>query len=139
MTAGVRTPGKGTKLQVTISSVLTDIDLIESLKVSNGEVQTYEAPSLDSGVGIPVKPTGFVKGDKVTGKGWCDPGSTVHLFLLGLIAAPAVVAWKVLYLDAGTTAFAFNGTLTKFDVTVEPDKGLQFDFEIAVDGIGANS
>ena len=133
--ATVKIPGKGCKWQITIASVLTDVAAIIEINGPDAEVQTYDATALDSGVGMEHKPTGYTEGGKVSGSGWLDPLLANHKAITALLAAPALNAQKIIFSDASTTAWPFSGIITKFTPKIQLSQGVQFDFEVQLDGL----
>lgn len=128
---------KGTALQLEIATVFTTIAGVTSLDGPDPEVKTFDATSLDGGVGEEVEPTGYVKGGNVSGKLFFDPVAATLQALTDLLLAPAVVNWKILWSDAATTAWPFAGILKKVKPAAEISNGLLADFEIELDGLVA--
>lgn len=126
---------KGTKLQLSIASVYTDIAQIESLDAPDAEVQVVDVTALDSGVGMEFKPNGYVNGGASSGSLFYDPVLAVHQALTDLITTPAVAAWKYIFADAAATVWPFNGTLTKCQPKASVQEFVKADFNIKLDGM----
>lgn len=126
---------KGTAIQLSIASVYTTISQTISIDAPSVEVQTFNATALDSGVGMPKKPTGYVDGGTANGSGFFDPVLAVHQALTDLLTTPAVALWKILWSDAATTAWTFSGILKTFQPKADIGDGLKYDFSIELDGM----
>lgn len=126
---------KGTQLQLSISAVYTTIASITDIDGPTAETQTFKPTTLDGGVGIPTKTTGYVDGGTVSCNGYFDPVETTHQACTDLLTTPAVSSWKIIWSDSATTTWAFSGVLTGFNPSASTDDGLKFSMSIAVDGI----
>jgi hypothetical protein len=136
MPAAVKYSSKGTKLQLSIATVFTDIPCIDSLQLPQVKPSTVDTTALDSGVGNEHKPTGYSDGGMSTGSLFIDPANTVHKALLSLLGAPVISSWKAILPDTGATIWTFSGTLTEFGaVTAKVGEFLKCNFEITLDGI----
>lgn len=130
----VQVAAKGTKIQLDIASVYTDIALLESLSGGGAEVNTYDATHLGSSA-VEMKPTGFAKGKDVSFDCFFDPVEATHQALTDLLNAPAVSNWKIIWSDSANTEWAFTGTLTELDPSADKDDGLKFSATIEQDGV----
>jgi len=126
---------KGTALQLSISSVFTTIASITDLDGPTAEPGVFNPTTLDGGVGIPAKPTGYVSGGTVTCNGYFDPVETTHQACTDLLTAPAVASWKILWSDSATTAWTFSGVLSQFSPSATTEDGLKFAMSVTLDGI----
>lgn len=126
---------KGTNLQLSISSVYTTIASVSDLDGPSAEPGIFNPTTLDGGVGIPTKLTGYVAGGTMSFNGYFDPVETTHQALTDLLTTPAVSNWKIVWSDAATTAWTFAGVLTQFSPSATVDDGLKFAASIQVDGI----
>lgn len=130
-----KTKSKGTAIKLDIATVFTTIAGNINIDGPDPEVKTYDATALDGGVGEERKPTGYVQGGNVSGKGWMDPVAASFQALTDLLTAPAVSSWKIVWSDTAATEWPFNGILKKVKPSAEVSRGLQFDWEIELDGI----
>ncbi|WP_254509888.1 phage tail tube protein [Anatilimnocola floriformis] len=116
------TAGKGTKLQLSISSTLTDIAQVVSMTPPSMEMGTVETTHLLSTWReyISTIPDG---GSIDFTLEW-DASHATHAALWTAFQGGAVETWKVLFTDTGAATVGFSGIVT----------GYAFD-EIAVDGV----
>jgi hypothetical protein len=129
---------KGTALQLSISSVYTTIAHLDSIDGPNAEVQSFDATALDSGVGMPFKPTGFVNGGAINSGGFCDPTGTTFQALTDLVTTPAVAQWRLVLPDTAGTQWPFNAFIQNAPKPVAAvGDGLKFDFSAKLDGMVA--
>lgn len=126
---------KGAALKLSISAVYTTIAQNREFTGPDAETQTYDATTLDGGVGMAFKPTGYVNGGTVSGSLLFDPVDSTHQAMTDLLTTPAVASWKCVWSDAALTEWAFTGVLTKFTPKVSLTEGLVADYEIKLDGI----
>lgn len=126
-------PGKGTLLQVSISSVFTTVAQRVSLDGPDRSVGTAETTTLDS-TAKTFRAT-IVDNGTVGGKLYFDPQDATHLYLIGLVDTPGMASWKLTVPDADATVFAFSGILTKLKMTgMEVEGNLEAEFEIKISG-----
>jgi len=135
MTAAVKSPSKGTVLQLSIASVYTAIAQAMEINAPDAEVQDFDATCLDSGVGMEHKPTGYTEGGKCSASGMFDPQHASHKACTAFLAAPAIALWKIVWSDGATTAWPFSGLLKKFTPKASVADGLKYDLEIQLDGL----
>jgi hypothetical protein len=127
---------KGTKLQQSIASVLTDVAQIISLDLPEMEAETYEADTLDNALaGIPYAPTGRTEGGKCSGELFLDPALAGHKALIALLTTPALCNWAIKFADAGTTTWPFSGAGLSLGGTVALKEGLKGKFGIKLNGL----
>jgi len=116
------TPGKGTRLKLSISSVFTDIANVVSLTPPSMEMGSTETTHLLSAwrefiANIP-------DGGEVQFTIEYDPTGSTHQQLFTSFSAGTTESWKVVFNDAGNAEVAFEGFVT----------GFSWD-EVAVDGV----
>jgi hypothetical protein len=122
---------KGTKLQRTIASVLTDVAQIIDLSWSGCESETYEADTLDNAdAGIPYETTGRTEGGSISGNLFFDPALVGHHGLTRLLDTPQEEAWNLIFADTGTTEWPFTGAGFGMGITVALSDGLKASFTI---------
>ncbi len=127
---------KGTALQIDIATVYTEIAQNISIDGPDSEVLTQELPTLDVvGNGVPVKPTGWVKGGGVSFSMYLDPVAATFQALTDLIATPVVTGFKIIFSDTGATVWPFNATVTKATPKIEQGEYLKADCECMLDGV----
>jgi predicted secreted protein len=116
------TPGKGTKLQLSISSTLTDIAQVVSLTPPSMEMGTTETTHLLSTWREYI--SNLPDGGSIDFTIEYDPSHASHAALWTAFQGGAAESWKVLFTDTGAAAVTFDGILTNF----------AWD-EVAVDGV----
>lgn len=127
---------KGTVLQQTLATVLTDIAQVIDLSGPDMEAQTAECDTLDnSNAGIPYMSTGRTEGGSLSGNLFYDPALAGHTHLLDLLKTPQSEAWKIKFADAATSAWTFTGAGFSFAPTVALADGLKASFSIKLDGL----
>lgn len=125
---------KGTALQHSIASTLTDIAQIVSFDGPDAEVETVESDTLDNtAVGIPMSVTGRVTGGTVSGELFFDPSLAGHQDLTDQLLTPAVTNWNITWTD--DTDWPFAGILKSCTPTVDLADLLKASFEIELSGI----
>jgi hypothetical protein len=137
---------KGTLLKKSISSTLTTVAQVFSVKAPKGKVNTFDGTTLDqSGVGTVKLPTGYSDGGTMTAELFFDPGLASHKALYAEIVAPityvssalAVPAYTIVWSDSqngGPTSWPFSGW-PSLEVTAALGDGLKATFEVELDGI----
>lgn len=141
-------PSKGTLLKQTISSTLTTVAQVFSVKSPKGKPDTFDATTLDqSGVGKVKLPTGYVDGGTLTAELFFDPGLAGHKALYAAIVGPLtylsnvlqVPAYSIVWSDSqnsGPTSWPFSGW-PSLEVSAALGDGLKATFEVELDGIVA--
>ena len=124
--------GKGSKIQLSISSVFTDIAQVLDINPPHPKVEHFKTTDLSSGVGHTYLPTGYVEGGECTFEIFYDMATATHTALLALITTPAVSSWKVIFANAGTTTWSFSGILESFEPKVAMDGGVKASIKIKV-------
>lgn len=126
---------KGTKLQLEIATVFTDIIQVVSIDGPGPDVETFDARHLGSGTGVPMLPNGYVAGGSVSAEMFLDPAAATTLALTALLTTPAVVNWKEIFSDTAATEWPFAGILKSFNPSAKPEDGLKATMEIMLSGI----
>jgi hypothetical protein len=127
---------KGTKLQLSVASVYTDIAQILSLELPEMESETFESDTLDNAnAGIPYTATGRTEGGKISGELFLDPALSIHKTLLGLLKTPAESLWKIIFANTGATAWPFTGAGFSLGGSVALKEGLKAKFGIKLSGL----
>lgn len=125
---------KGTKLQHSISAVLTDIAQVIGIEGPDPEVETFNANHLGvTTAGIPKKPTGNTDGGTLTFDLFFDPALAGHQDLTDQLVTPASTNWALVFAD--TTDWPFAGVFKKLSPAVDLADGLKASCEIEVDGL----
>jgi hypothetical protein len=132
--------GKGTKLQIEISSVLTDTAQLISIDLPEHAAETFENDTLDnSGVGIPHKATGRVEGGSVGFEGFLDPVLASFQALTDLVNTPILATTgdgaNIKFADAATTSWAFQMAGITIGGTVVLNDGVKFSGSIKLNGV----
>lgn len=132
-------PGYGTKLQITISSTLTDIPQTFEISWDGFSVAERNPTALASGH-VRKKP-GLPNYGEVKFKVWYDPNDATHILIRDRVKTPSQTldTFKLIYNDGDTTPAnaIFTGFIKDFNQSgVEPESGtLEFEATIAVDGV----
>lgn len=120
---------KGTKLQHSISSVLTDLAQIIGMDLPEAETETFESDTLDnSDAGIPYTPTGRSEGGSMSCELFLDPALAGHQELTDDIADPAnrlPKDMKIIFANAGATEWPFSAAGVGLGGTVALADGLK--------------
>lgn len=127
-------PGKGSKLQLSISSVLTDIPSMTVLKSPQSENPVIEVTDMQDTdrkyISQKVRSHGVVGGTIE----W-DPSNTVHAALLTAFRAGTESTFKILYANAAASEFAFTGFITKLGIDdLQNNNIATIPFEIQING-----
>lgn len=127
---------KGTLLKQNISSTQTSIGLLTTIKGPGMKPQVTQAHTLDQvSAGIPMIPTGFTDGGKVTASGFFDPAATGITHLTARCTTPASDTWSIQWSDAAPTTWTIPGVLTNFEPNADNGGLLKYDLEITVNGL----
>lgn len=106
------TPGKNTKLQLSIASVFTDLAQVASLTPLSMEMSTTEVTHLQSAAREFI--SGILDGGEVEFTIEYDAAATTHATLWTKFQAGGKEAWKIIFQDLGTAEVAFDGIITNF-------------------------
>lgn len=104
-------PGKGTILQVSISSVFTALSNVLSVTPGEASQVTYQWEEIDS-ASVRRKGSGVLDGGELTVKCNYDPASVTQQYLIGKVGSTSVEAFKIIYSDAN--AEPFSAVVSKF-------------------------
>lgn len=128
----------GTKLQLTISSTLTDVIGIRDVEFDPGELEMMEVDDLDS-THVDMDPTGRTKGGSVKASGFWDPAAASSVALTALFNSQVKTAgvfvptvWAIVWSGATAVTQGFSGTLVKQPRKAERGSPLMRDLEITV-------
>lgn len=123
---------KGTKLQLDIATVYTDIGMI-SINGPEISPEFYDASDLSSGVCLETNtPTGHVTPGSVTGELFYDPADSVHQAIIASMVTPTSEDWKCVYPTTDETAFSGVPKLTP---KAARGDGLKGDLEVFLDAL----
>jgi hypothetical protein len=132
-------PGKGTKLQVELASVLTDVPGLVSIDIGEQEPETFESDSLDNtDAGIPYTATGRVEGNEVSFEGWLNPVAAGLQMLTDMINTPTLASTgdggNIKFADAGLTSWPFQIASVRIGASVALNEGVRFSGAIKLNG-----
>lgn len=124
----------GSELQVSISSVFTEVPGLQNLEVDTGTNSTWEAYDI-ADTYEKKKPTGVKGGGKLSAKRLVDVLDPVDQFLHachnngGVPSGASFLEGKA---QVGTTGvlLAFSGTLTTYKLAMERKNGVMADLEV---------
>lgn len=108
--ARIRT--KGAKLQITISSTLTDIAQIISFTEPTTENQVEVTATIDDSVGVTKSNTGYVDTSDLSAEIFFDKASATHEFITDTIQTGATaypIAGKIIGSDSTEDTFSIVG------------------------------
>lgn len=131
-------PSKGSKLQITIATTLTDIADVTQFSFSGSEVSTFETTTMgQTASGRTYGVNGFSEGGSVSGTCYYDPTNATHQALTDLVTTPTNdkafnAIWNA---TAVGSDWAFTGIVTSFDPAANMNDALSADFGIKLDGI----
>lgn len=129
-------PCKGTKLQMTIATVLTDLAQVISIDLPEAESETYESDTLDNeDAGIPYDPTGRTEGGSMSAELFFDPALAGHQAITDLLSSPAKCNWAVVFADEAHTTWPIPGAGVSFGGSVALGDGLKGSLSVKLDGI----
>lgn len=129
---------KGSKIQITIGTTLTDIADVTQFSFSGSEVGTFETSTLNqTGAGRTYGVNGFSEGGSVSGTCYFDPTVASQQALTDLITTPANdTAFNAIWEATATSSdWAFTGIVTNFDPSANLNDPLSADFGIKLDGL----
>ena len=124
---------KGTKLQVTISGVLTDIPALRDITLGVGQTDLLDATTHDSTGSFREFLNGFKDSDESTYTIVYDPANATHEFIRAAHGGAAVVFAMVLP-DAGAATFTFSALVRSFTVNAPVDGVLEASFTLKPTG-----
>lgn len=127
--------GLGTVLKRTISSVLTAVAQVKSISFTGCSNVTFEANTLDAGVGIPHKATGQTEGGSVSYGLFFDPNLSGHQAEISGLTTPASNVYNIVFTDTGNMVMAFTSAGCGVDIEADPTTGLGATITHKLDGI----
>ena len=116
---------KGTVLQQTISSALTDVAQITDLDISGEGSTDYDSTTLDGGVFETKELTGYSTPGTVKAGLFFDPALAGHVAIVALISTPATCVWKIKYSDSGPSSLTYTSAGVSLDQKVAMKDGLK--------------
>lgn len=125
--------GKGTVFKSTIAAMLTAVAQVNSISSSGFASQTFDATSLDSGVGKEKCLTGYSEGGTFDIELFFDPSLAGHQFYTDSIVVPVEIEHSITYTDAKVTTFTASGM--DWGHTVAMDDGLKATVSFTVTGL----
>lgn len=117
--------GKGTVLQQTISSVLTDIAQLIDIDLSGEASLDFDSTTLDGGVYETKDLTGYSAGGTVKSTLFFDPALAGHQALVALISTPATCVFKLKYSDAGPSSLTYTAAGFGLDQKIVTKDGVK--------------
>lgn len=117
--------GKGTVLQQTISSTLTDVAQITDIDISGEASLDYESVTLDGGVYETKELTGYSSPGTVKAGLFFDPALAGHQAIVALITTPDTCVWKVKYSDAGPSSLTYTSAGVGLDQKIVAKDGVR--------------
>ena len=129
---------KGSKLQITIGTTLTDVAQVTTFSFSGSEVGTFETSDLaQTSAGRTYGVNGFTEGGSVSGTCFFDPTDSSQQALTDLLTTPANdkafnAIWEA---TSASSDWAFTGIVTNFDPAANLNDALSADFGIKLDGL----
>jgi hypothetical protein len=127
--------GKGTNLQVTISSVLTTVAQVTDFTVGAQDPEVFESRTLDGGVAVEKQATGYTAQGDITGSLFLDTSNATHQFIATNSQAPGTtIAGKVILSDSAELTFT-AAVIGMGDTAVSMSDGLKSSFTIKTEGL----
>ncbi len=117
--------GKGTVLQQTISSVLTDVAQVIDINIDGEESETYDSRTLDTSVYLTSELTGFTAPGTVSCNLFFDPALAGHQAIVALLTTPATCVWKIKYSDAGPSSLTYTSSGIGLSQTIVGNDGVK--------------
>lgn len=116
---------KGRKLEVTISTVLTVVPLVESIKKTGEKTEVFPVKTFDGDKHQARVPTGYVGNPDYEISFFYDASNSVHAFLKTSMraAAAAGVVIKDTYTDAGPVSETWTATGFEIDENIDTKDG----------------
>lgn len=125
---------KGTAIQQTIGTALTDVAQITEFGHDGAEVETYDATTLDtSGAGREYEQTGYAEGGSFNFTIFLDPALAGHQSITDDITTPTTRNWAIAFADAATTTWTFDCAGVGLSLTGAQNDGLKADINLKVD------
>ena len=125
---------KGSVVQQTITTTLTDVAQVIDFGHAGCSVETYDGTTLDtSGSGREKHPTGLVEPGTFDFSCFFDPALAGHQAITDDITTPVERVWAIKFADAATTTATFNAAGTGFGFTGVLEDGLKADVSLTLD------
>lgn len=117
--------GKGTVLQQTIVSTLTDVAQITDIDLSGEGSLDFDSTTLDGPVFETKDLTGYSAPGTVKAGLFFDPALAGHQAMVALITTPATCVWKIKYSDSGPSSLTYTSAGFGLDQKVVTKDGLR--------------
>lgn len=117
--------GKGTVLQQTISSVLTDVAQVIDISIDGEESEEYDSRTLDTAVYLTTELTGFTAPGTVSANLFFDPALAGHQAIVALLTTPATCVWKIKYSDASPSSLTYTSAKIGLSQKIVGNDGLK--------------
>lgn len=130
-----RISSQGTKLQVEISTVFTDIPQITGFNFPTVNRQYEDATALDSSGNFKEFTALMIETGEVTAEMFWDPANSVHDFLMdeAIKATAVLLNFKAIASDAGAATMAFSGYVS-YEPTAQQNSSLKATLTVRVSG-----
>lgn len=128
--------GKGTVLQMEISSVYTAIPQVISIDFSGEQSETYNARTLDGSIHDERPSTGYVSNPDISFECFWDSANTVHARLKTDMRTPPVAGVNFKHIDVSGTPVTeiWNCTGIGVDVKTVTDEGVKATVTLTTSG-----
>lgn len=117
--------GKGTVLQQTIATVLTDVAQITDIDISGEASLDFDSTTLDGPVYQTKDLTGYSSPGIVKSGLFFDPALAGHQAIVALMTTPATCVWKIKYSDSGPSSLTYTSAGVGLDQKVVANDGLK--------------
>lgn len=125
---------KGSIIQQTITTTLTDVAQVIEFSHSGAETQVFDGTTMDTtGAGREKHPTGLAEPGTFDFSCFLDPALAGHQAITDDITTPVERVWAIKFADAATTTATFNVAGTSFGFTGALDDGLKADVSLTLD------
>lgn len=127
-----KSPSLGTLLQLSVDAMFTTVAGMTDVNFPDGEVQFFDANSLDAGVSVPDgELTGQSTPGECGGSAFYDPVDPVHnLLARDHAAGGAYRSWKIIMPDTGASVCTFTGSIKKWVPKAAVRDGFKADLAI---------
>jgi hypothetical protein len=117
--------GKGTVVQQTIASVLTDVAQCLDIDISGEASLDFDSTTLDGPVFETKDLTGYSSPGTVKVGMFFDPALAGHAAIVAVITTPATCVWKIKYSDAGPSSLTYTAAGTGIDQKIVLNDGVK--------------
>lgn len=118
--------GKGTVLQQTIASVLTDVAQVINIGIDGETGESYQSTTLDNANAYHTyEPTGYTEPGTVNANLFFDPALAGHQAIVALLTTPATCVWKIKYSDSGPSSLTYTSAHVGLNQTIVMNDGLK--------------